>query len=73
MCRQPINSNRPFLVLVKAFGTGKWPIGSRYSVRHYRGRHCRGYVVLWRDSGLRESKNLIGISLTLRTVYADYT
>ena len=58
MCRQPINSNRPFLVLVKAFGTGKWPIGSRYSVRHYRGRHCRGYVVLWRDSGLRESKKL---------------
>ena len=48
MCRQPINCNRPFLVLVKAFGTGKWPIGSWYSVRHYGGRHCRGYVVLWR-------------------------
>ena len=48
MCRQPINSNRPFLVLVKAFGTRKWPIVSWYSVRHYRGRHCRGYVVLWR-------------------------
>ena len=58
MCRQPINSNRSFLVLVKAFGTRKWPIGSWYSVRHYRGRHCRGYVVLWRDSGLRDSKKL---------------
>ena len=37
-----INRNKPFLVLVKAFGTGKWPIGSQYSVRHYRAKSHNG-------------------------------
>ena len=64
MCCQPINSNRPFLVLLKAFGTGKWPIGSWYSVRHYGRRHCRVMLCYGATPDFEIQKNLRGISLS---------